>query len=230
MISTLANSLKNALNRANLQSLTALLGAIAFGSVVRALTTALRGKKPLAVAAYPYVVQAGAQCLALPDDAKAMSIEYAYARTGTGTQGLLTVDATAATAPAAGHCKVSSSGDLLFNSTDAWTSVDVVYKPEKQDAYESATATVASNVATIPSGAGLATMLMEAESLVGTKTGKFVIVQPGATPITGQAALSLDKTQVVFAAADAVTSCRFKIGVASSVDVDAALEASSPQI
>lgn len=231
MITTLANSLKNALNRANLQSLTALLSTIAFGNVVRVFTTSLRGNKPVAAgASNPYVVQSGAQSLILPEDAKAMAIRYAYARTGSGTQGLLTVDATAASAPAAGHVKISPNGDIMFAAADAWTSVDVVYEPEKQDVQEFTGLGVASNALTLPTAPGLAVMLLEVESLAGTHTGKFAVIAPGGSPSTLQACLSADKTQVLFASADAVTSARVKVGFVSAVDLDAALEGAAAEV
>jgi hypothetical protein len=230
MITTLASSLKNALNRANLQSLTALFELIGLGNVFRALSVAKRGVAPGAVASNPYVVASGAQPYTLPDDAKAKAIDYVYARKGTGTAGLLTVDTTAATAPAAGHCKIAPTGDILFASADAWTSLDIVYVPEKQDTYEISGLSVASNAATIPASAGLAVMAMEIQSLAGTKTGALEVLLAGGSPSTGQACLSADKTQVLFASADAVTSCRVKLGVASAIDLDAVLEAATPQI
>jgi len=229
-LTSIPNSLKAALNRASLQSLTALLSAIGLGDVVRALPTSLRAKAPLAVAANAYVVQSGAQSLSLADDAKAMEIKYAYARSGAGTVGSLTIDATAASAPAAGHCKISSNGDILFNSTDAWTSVDVVYTPEKQDVGEYTGLAVASNALTIPTQPGPAVMLLEVESLAGTKTGKLAVIAPGGSPSTGQACLNAAKTQVVFASADAVTSARVKVGFACAKDVDALLEGSAAEL
>jgi hypothetical protein len=50
-------------------------------------------------------------------------------------------------------------------------------------------------------------------------------MSPGTGVISGQAALSLTKTTVVFAAADAVTQCRVKLLIAPLVDVDTYLQA-----
>lgn len=230
-INSLANSLKAALNRAQVGSISAMLKTIAFGDFVRSAQTYLRAKGVLAAGtANPYVVQSGANSIALPEDAKALNLIKVYARAGTGTAGLLTIDVDAATAPAAGHVKISPNGDVLFNSTDAWTSVDVVYEPEKGDVVET-TLAVASNSLTIPTAYGPVVRLLEAEALVGTNTGKFAIAANAASNGTTLTAnLDLAMKNVLFNSANAVTSARVKLLVASAVDVDALLEGASIQM
>lgn len=229
-ITSLATSLKQALNRAQPGSIGSMLYQLAFGDVVRSMKTFLRGKTPLAAGtANPYVVQTGANSLALPEDAKALTILAAYARAGTGTKGPLTIDADNSTAPAAGHVKISPNGDILLNSTDAFTSVDVTYEPDKGDVVE-LVLPVVTGVLTLPTQLGLAVRLLEAESLVGTHTGKFAVtVNADTNAVTLTAHLNLAKTTVVFDNADdAVTSARVKYLVASAKDTDALLEAASP--
>lgn len=237
-ISTNPNSLKAALNRAQLQSIATIFEFIAIGDQLRALNTTLRAKAPLgagAAAQYPYTIQAGAGTWALPDDAKAVVGISAYARAGTGTLGVLTYDGVEATAPAAGHWAISPSGDVVFNSTDAWTSVDVVYTPQKQDVVELVGIGVTSGtgVCTLPTTQNGVSppnyvSMLEAEALAGTTTGKKVVGLPvAAAPSTGLAALNTNKLSVFFATADAVTSARLKLGVASKIDIDALLEATS---
>jgi hypothetical protein len=232
-LNSLPNSLRQALNRAQPGSIGSMLRTLAFGDVMRmSLPVALRAQHPLGVgAANPYVVQTGANSLALPEDAKALNIVRAWARAGTGTPAALTIDADAATAPAAGHCKVSPNGDLLFNSTDAWTSVDVTYQPEKADVIE-LTLPVVTGTLTIPTQLGPAVRLIEAESLVGTHTGKFAITAPAAGPNATTLTARLDNallTVLFDNADDAVTSARVKLLMAAAVDVNALLEAASVQ-
>jgi len=234
-ISINQTSLKLALDRANPNSLASMLRMVAIGDVLRNLPTYLRGKAPLAVAAYPYIVQSGAQAVALPDDAKGLTLFAAYGRAGTATATALTIDATASSAPAAGHAKLSPSGDIMFNSTDAWTSVDAVYLPNKMDVVELFLPVIpGTGLCTLPTTQNglpaLYVSLMEAEALTGTVVGKEAILAPGAAPGSSrQANLNVALTGVFFEVADAVTSCRVKLGIASLVDVDALLTAASIQ-
>lgn len=222
-------ALKLAINRANLQSLGPEFQVIALGNVLRALPTYLYGQAPVSTDSY---VSASSAAIVLPDDAKALysgngGIISAYARAGSGTAGPLTIDASSGTAPASGHCSVAPNGDLQFNlGTDAWTSVDVVYVPQKLDIYEE-TLPVVSNLLTLPTSFGNAVLLLEAESKVGTLVAKMKIQLPAASVTTGQSSLNLAKTGVNFASADAVTSARVKFGVVPAIDLNALLEAAS---
>jgi hypothetical protein len=198
-------------------------------------------------------VSPGANLLGqLPDDAKAAFILRATAMAGTGTPIELIVDAgaanvtsfaTAGTGPASTHIGVTPSGDIATNATDAWTSVDVWYVPESVDVFEFQLAP-ASGVITLPTSCNLpgavattpaTVLLMEAEILTGTVTGKCAVLPqsnsaPGATK---QANLNLAKTQVLFKVSDAPTLARIKIGVCRTcnggVNANQVLEAIAAQ-
>jgi hypothetical protein len=183
----------------------------------------------------------------LPDDAKASYLLRAIAFAGTSaTLGELTIDAPATAlafayaGPAAGHVAVMPSGDIAANATDAWTSIDVIYVPEKQDVAEYTITVVAGTgvgvlpalVTTTPTGSypvGVV-MLMEAEILAGATTGKCAVIGPsGSVPTTTkQANLNFAKTQVQFRIADSVTSARVKLGIVSAVNQNAFLELVTP--
>jgi hypothetical protein len=229
-ISVNASALKAALNSASPGVLADMFRAMGLGDFVRSMPTRLRNKNPGAVATNPYVA-AAAQCLTLPDDAKALFIYRAYARVGTGTAGPLTIDSadayTANANPAASHIVVGPTGDLLMHGADAWTSIDVVYLPEKYDIKESTLPVTAGNTTwTPPASFGEVLSVLEVEAILPTDT-KLIVDPPGTAPAAGHAALDLAKATVQFHAADAVTSARVKYAVASAIDVDALLEAVS---
>lgn len=232
MITTNAISLKNQLNSAQPGQLADMLRAVLFGNVLRAAKTYLRNLDPNTAAANPYIggVAVG-QSIQLPDDAKGLTLLRAYARGGTGTHGPLVVDApdSWAGAPAARHVAISPSGDLVFHAADAWTNVDVAYEPEKYDTFEVTLAVPASGILPLPAPYVVSgvVILMEAEAITGTVTGKAKIGLPGTAAATAEASLDLAKANVVFLAADAVTQARVKFGVVPAVDVNALLEAAS---
>jgi len=219
-----ATSLKSTLDNANPNTLPDKFRTIKVGSVLRAGTTFLRKKTPVA-SSYSL---ATLLALVLPDDAKAHNIHRAYARTATAGQGELAVVAYGTT-PATGQIAVGPNGDIVTLAADAITSVDVVYQPEKQDIQET-TLAVAANVLTLPSqftGQGVINLL-EVEATIGTSVGKKIVLVPGAgAPAAGQARLNLDKSTVTFAAADAVTQARVKFSTVPTTDVDALLTGDS---
>ena len=230
MITTLANSLVAAFNRAQPGSLPSMFASIALGTQLRqGLHVALRAQVP----ALDPNGAASNTSIVLPDDAKAANISTAYARAGTGTLGQLTVVAPG-TAPNAGQVSVSADGNILFYAADAWTSVDVEYRPEIQDTVE-ATLPCASGVVTLPAGllnpsgatAGYAVTLMEAQR-ADTSTAQLVVTKPAATnSTTGTACLDFAKAHVLLDSADDATSVRVKLGIKSAVDLNALLEATS---
>jgi hypothetical protein len=67
--------------------------------------------------------------------------------------------------------------------------------------------------------------LLEAESLAGTLKAKMIILVPVASsaPATTKAVYKTDGSAVLFATADAVTSCRLKLAIACATNVDALL-------
>ena len=227
-ISTATNSNVAQLNSADLNTLAMHLRNLQAGSILRAIHTTLRGKAPLAVGASPYDL-ATLQAFALPDDAKALNISRAYARAGTGTKGELAVQAFGTT-PTGAQIAVAPSGNIVLLGTDAYTSVDIVYHPEKSLTVEF-TLPVVTSILTLPTTilpSALAVSLFEVEALVGTTAGKKIILVPSdSAPSTTYANFNLAKTRVLFATADAVTSARVKYSIASAVDVDAYLEAAS---
>jgi len=178
----------------------------------------------------------------LPDDAKAEYILRATAIAGTSTPQELTCDSmvtsfgymgTAGTGPTTLHIGISPSGDIVTNATDAWTSVDVSYIPQKVDAveYPALSCVAGTGICALPVAAttqGVVT-LMEAESLAGTTVGKFAVLTPSnSNPgATKQANLNAAKTQVLFKVSDAVTSARVKVGLVSAVNSNQLLEAAS---
>jgi hypothetical protein len=235
-INTLPTSLAEIMNTAPPGSIADAFRLIQIGSVVRALRTTLRNKSPNAALANPYVT-AGLQVLTLPDDAKADVISRAYARTGTGTKGPLTVVASDSYAgdPGAHSIVVSPTGDLVFHAADAYTSVDVAYEPMKYDIKELTLPAPTSGVVPLPTvdvAAGVV-FIAEAEGNFGLAGDTNLVVNlPGTAAATGKAALDLAKANVVLNAGDNFTQVRVKYGViagqAGGADVDTLLEAQSP--
>ncbi len=223
-----ANSLKDAVNRAQPQSLPDALRVLKFGNVLRALPTYLHDKLP-AVGSYNI---ATIRTIPLPDDARAANIIRAYGRVGTSaTAGPLTVEADAATAPSTLSCKITPTGDIAFLGTDLWTKVDVLYQPAKYDIMEAVcpcvagTGVVTLNPAMVAAGV---LFLMEAEIVTGTLAAKkFIVANAAAAPATTLAGLNLAKDSVFVAIADAATYVRIKVAVTPAVDSSALLTAAS---
>lgn len=217
-------SLKAQLDSANPNTLPSKLQALKVGSMFAALPTTLHKKVP---AASPYIL-ATEQAVPLPEDVKAISIFAAYAKSGTGTPGPLAV---VSGTPVAGQIAVAPNGDVVTLAADAWTDVDVTYLPAKYDVVEM-TLPVVANVLALPPAVLTpgASILLEAEAVAAGSLGKKIVMAPGTAVAAGQSALNLAKSNVAFAAADAVTSARVKLAVAASVDVQALLEAPSTSL
>lgn len=195
----------------------------AVDSAKRSLPIQLRAVTPSAANSNPYVQQS-LPVITLPDNAKvlggnggntvslvvpATNFGQGWARAGSGTLGPLAGNASVG----ASQYAATASGDLVFNATDAWTSVDIGYLPNRYDVVN-ATYTCTSGsgvVAGLPTGI---IFILEAEVLVGGSTGGKIVFFPNSTaPSAGQCRLSLGKTGVFFAIADAATSVRLKLGV-----------------
>lgn len=228
MINLIPNSLRQVLDGIVLPTLADALAKLHIGSILRALPTWRRQINMNTQPVSPYQLTT-VQTLSLVDDAKALNILSAYARTGTAGTGPMTIAANGAT-PTSGQIAVAPNGDIVTLASDAITNVDIVYQPDKYDVVEVVLPVVSSTgILTLPvpnTTAGVVT-LFEAEALVGTTIGKEKILVPGTAPATGQARLNVAKTQVLFATADAVTSARVKFSVSSAVDADALLTAAS---
>lgn len=215
---------KEALAGATNNTLPEHLKTIAFAAVMRGqINQVVRKKDP---ATSSYAPGATVETIVLADDAKANAVTRAYSRAGTVT-GELTVVAPGTT-PATGEISVQPNGDIMVLAADAITSLDITYVPERGDVVELNNWPVASNAIALPAwvtSKGVV-LLLEAESLEGTLTGKLhVLVPSGSAAATTQARLNVAKTSVKFAPADAVTKARVKLLVCAAVDLDTVLEA-----
>jgi len=217
-------SLKNQLNLTDPNTLADMFRELGLGDMLRALPTTLRKKVPAADAGVLGTLQA----VVLAEDAKAHSIFRAYARTATAGAGELTVAAPNAT-PTTGQIAVAPNGDIVVLAADAILDLDVVYLPEKYDTIE-LTLPVASNSMALPAWvtARGVVALLEAVATAGTATGKKIILAPSAAAAAaGQARLVVAKSSVTFNNTDAVTAATVKLAVASAINVDALLSATS---
>ena len=221
MLTSNPTSLKYALNRANLQSLTPLFAAILLGDVLRRENTQLRA---VALTTDPYG-PASNTSIVLPDDAKCATVLKAYARAGSGTVGELTVEPLGASL-SPGQCAPSIDGNIIFDSSDAWTSVDVLYTVQHLHVIE-ITLPVVTGVVTLPASVGTACELLECQRADTSTAAQIVLAPSGAAPATGSACFNLAKTEVLLHVADAAVSVRLKLGVVDPVDVNALLEASA---
>lgn len=215
---------KEALAGATPNTLADHLKAITFAAVMRGQMNQVVRKKDPAVDSYAPVNTV--ETVVLADDARATSILRAYSRAGTVT-GALTVVAPGTT-PATGEISIQPDGNIMVLAADAITSLDVSYAPERGDVIELDNWPVVSDAIALPTkitDRGVV-LLLEAESLTGTLTGKLRILTPsGSAAATTQARLNLAKTTVKFAPADAVTKARVKLLVCAAVDLDTVLEA-----
>ncbi len=231
----------SSLDRANPNDLADLLRSIAIGSVMLGQITQNVRKANLAVADPSSLATLG--ILKLPDNAKASTIVRAWARAGGVALGELAPQAYGVT-PTTTQISVTPSGDIACLLSDAYTSVDVLYTPERGDsnavdkngepnANNGNVFPVVSNVITLPSA--LTTrgviLLTECEALSAGATGKKIILVPGSgAPAAGQARLNLAKTTITFAGADAVTRARVKLVLCPIQDIQNVLTATATQI
>jgi len=221
----MSETIKQSINRADLNTLADELRKLGFGDMLRALPTTLRRKATAASPDHPVTEFA----IVLPADAKAESIVRAYAIAGAGTLGPLAIVADGAV-PAAGECSVAPNGDLVFAAADAWTSVDVTYQPVKADQFTFTGPVVPGTgemALPVPATAAGVVALQSANALVGTSTGVKAVAANGAAPAAGKANLSLAKSQVQFAVADAVSSATVVLSLVAAIDVDAVLESTN---
>lgn len=221
-IEALANSLKAALNKSDLNAHADILRILRFGNMLAALPTQLYGKVPVAPAGLQL---ATLNVFKLPEEAKAGVLHRVYAYTaGGGSE--LTIVAYGAT-PATGQAAIAPNGDIVVLAADLHTKLDIFYTPEKSDVVE-ISAAVASNTLAIPAAyAGRVKHLVEATATVGGSTGVKIALVPGAAPAAGQARIDALKANVLFAGADAVTFATVKIALAPAVDAQATLLAAS---
>lgn len=220
----MSETVKETLNRSDLNTLADQLRALAFGDVIASLPTTLRVSATAASTGNFGTVRVVSDQNA---DVPAAAVLYASARAGAGTPGVLTPVAYGAI-PAAGQVAVAPNGRVVTAAADAWTDLDVVYVPEKGTIVE-VTANVAANTLTLPTNVTSvgACTLLSATALTGGSVGAKIVDLPGAAAAAGEAALNAAKTTVIFAGADAVTSATVRLLVTASVDVSALLASTS---
>ena len=248
-------SLRQSLNRADANTLADILRTLSIGDVVRAMPVYLRSVSAGVTGAQPQQL-ATLGTVVLPEDAKAATILRCTVKAAGVALGEFTVVAYGTT-PTTTQVAIAPNGDIVFLGSDAVTSADIVYIPQKGDvlgqlANTSQTQTAAgagngvtslflpvvpgTGVCTIPSAySGKAVLLMQAVALTGTVTGqKIILVPAGAAVATTKAALSTDQTKVWFAIADAVTTCQVDLlvdsGLAGGSEINALLEGSSGDV
>lgn len=229
----------SSIDRANANDIADFLRQIGVGSFLQGQVPQAYRKQSLAVADSASLATLG--ILKLPDNGKANTIHRAYARAGGVALGELTVVAPGTT-PTTTQIAITPSGDIACLLSDAYTSVDIVFTPERGDtnsldkngetnAANGNAFPVITNVITLPSAltARGVILLTEAEALTGTATGKKIILAPGAgAPAAGQARLNLAKTTITFATADAVTRARVKLVLCcTTTDLNTVLNATA---
>lgn len=189
------NTLRDALNRANPNSLPPENNLIGMGNVVNMVPKTVRGAVTANILTLPEAQKAGV----------ALSI-YGIG----GASGYMTILAVGDPAtPAAGQAKVTATGNIEFAAADAITAALVVYLSPDAEVYEEEI-DVVSDLGTLLASRRMQTLL-EAEALVGTATGVKTPVFRPATPAAGQAAIAAgNDAQVEFANADGVTRARVK--------------------
>lgn len=210
-------------DRANPNDISDLLHSIAIGSVLQGQLPQSRRKCDMSAAQAYNLSTLGV--LTLPDNGKASVIHAAYARAGATTLGPLTIVGAGVT-PATTQVAITPTGDIACLLSDAYTSIDIIFTPERGDSnavdkngepLASAAGNVwpvVTNVLTLPAAlvARGVVAITEVEALTGTSTGKKVVLVPGAgAPSAGQARLNLAKSTITFATADAVTRARVKL-------------------
>lgn len=203
----------------------------------------LRRKVPAADLGAPVT---GMISIVLPDDAKAdpNGVVSLYVRAVSGGSVLgyyVAKSTTPFTTPTTGTFSSQPNGNIMLLATDLPTDVDVTYIPMRGKVVTLDLQPVAADVFAIPASLtatpkpnispampGGVIALLEAYSLAGTLTGQLRVKAPtAAAPATTLANLDLAKQNVLFAVADAVTSCRVKFLVCQDADLSTLLEAES---
>ncbi len=217
------------LDRANVNSIGDQLRVLRAGHLfLGQMNQHKRKVNPSALGVNPYNL-ATLHALQLPDRARAATVLRATVRAG-GVTGELTPKLFGVT-PATGEIGVAPNGDIVVLAADAITDMDVTYVSERGDVMGNVQADsslpfyslglflpVVAGVMTLPTsgwGARGNLLLLEAEAVSATVTGKKIILVPGAAPATGQARLNVAKTQVLFnSGTDVVTRARVKLLIA----------------
>lgn len=159
--------------------------------------------------------------LQVPDRSRAVAVTRATVRAG-GVTGELTPAAYGAT-PTTGQIAVAPNGDIVVLAADAITDMDVHYIAERGEIVN-VTFPVVSNVLTFPTSGIWArgiSLLLEAEAITGTSTGKKIVLVPGnGATAAGNAKLNLAKATVIFNGTDAVTRARVKVLIGATLTAE----------
>jgi hypothetical protein len=214
----MTDTIRDAFNRANPNTLPDLFRSIGVGDLlVGQLPQVVRGASMVANGVSGYNV-ATLHAYAPEGHSAGASIQRATVRAG-GVTGELTVVAYGAT-PATTQIAVAPNGSIVTLAADAITDIDINYTPERGDVIE-AVISVTSNDIVLSSilNGKKAILLLEAEVLVGTSTGKKIVLVPGGVPAAGRANLDVPKGTIHFAVADAATRARIKLLVSATNDL-----------
>jgi len=240
----MADSLRQSLNAANPQTMADLLRALGLGDLVRqSMVQQMRGAAPAASSSQLATVQQlGLDITGAPTSAngsptvnapsqgagcRAVSILQAYSRAGANA-GQLTVVANSTT-PATGQVAVAPNGDIVVLAADGHTVIDVDFMAMRGDYVQLTGLTVASNKALLPAWTQTqgVLLLISATATAGTNTGSFVVLKAASAPSNKQAALDVTKSNLVFAAGDAVTQASCELLLCSSKNIDSLLRSAS---
>lgn len=137
------------------------------------------------------------------DRSKARRLLRVYARAATSTGYKTPV--TPESAPSAGEVAINPTGDVLFNATDAVTDAEVTYIPVEGTYFQDQVIVSGAGVAVLASNRTSLQILsasLDADSGVSSAGSKTIIAR-GGSPSAGEAALSVDGTQVNFNGTDA---------------------------
>jgi hypothetical protein len=244
---------RQALNRADLNTMMDMLRSGTFGDMLRTLPVHLQGVSAGTTGACAQQL-ASLGTVVLPEDAKAAVIHRCTVRANSGSvsNGEYTVEAYGTT-PATTQVAVAPNGDIVFLGSDGVTQADIVYTPMKGDVLgnvavtagqlaastngnTSLTLNTPSGIGTLPTFvSGKTKLLMQALANTATNTGQKIILVPATGVVaTTKAALSQDGTKVYFnSATDAVTNATVDLlayagagGLTQAgVDINAFLEA-----
>ncbi len=209
------------LNKADINTLADQLRVMLFGDLLLGQMNQTKRKvNPTTLGTSSYTL-ATLHALRLPDRSRAAVIHRATVRAG-GVTGELTPAAYGAT-PTTGQIAVAPNGDIVVLAADAITDMDIVYASERGEVIE-VVFPVVSNVLTFPTAGYWArgvSLLLEAEAIVATSTGKKIVVVPGNGATTaGQAKLNLAKGTVIFNGTDAVTRARVRVLIGATLTAE----------
>lgn len=216
-------TIREALNRANDNSLAGLAQAVALGDLLtQHVPRIVRANVP-DVAALTSQAGLSEDRIVLPNACKAGRIRRGWARStsAAGTLGEMTVTALGSD-PGAGEIAVAPNGDIVTRAVDAYTSVDVDYMP-------AAGKVITLEGLVVVPGTGVCTLsaevqamnpvaLLAAESTAGGLVQEMTVgFRAAVAPATTFAILNLIGTIVYFAIADAVTECTLTLLVDNEV-------------